>query len=340
MLKPNKSTAYLVTKPEHVFYLTNFNGEGFVVAMPNSMILATDQRYWLLAKKVKKNGVRLFDLKNGWPAQLDKLLSEVKTLVFEEDHLTISGLERWKKTLPGRQWQHSKGMIRNLRLVKTADELEKLRKAADLGDRILKKLLPEFKPGVTEKQMANRFRQLSDEMADGVSFDPIVAFGVNGAIPHHHSGSTKLKKDDAILIDQGVKWKGYMSDMTRCFFIGKGIPAVQEMYNQLLKAQQAGVNMVRPGINIRDLATSVRALLGKEAKYFTHSLGHGVGLEIHEDPGVSIRTDLELKEGMVITIEPGLYKPSIGGVRIEDTVIVTEDGCEVITKSSKEVQLS
>ncbi|MDP3975938.1 MAG: M24 family metallopeptidase, partial [bacterium] len=244
-------------------------------------------------------------------------------------------LKRWRKILPKRTWKESDGALRKLRLMKRPDELECLRRAAAIGDQILRKVLKQMKPGVTEKTMANLFRRYSDELADGVSFDPIVAFGSNGAVPHHHSGEAVLKKNDAILIDQGVKYRGYMSDMTRCFFVGEGIPAVRKMYEQLLEAQRAGVNMVRAGVKISDLDRSVRALLGEDDKYFTHSLGHGVGLEIHEDPSVSGRTELILEAGMVITIEPGLYKPGIGGVRIEDTVIVTEAGCEVMTKSSK-----
>jgi len=335
MLKPDARSAYLITKPEHIFYLTNFDGEGFVLVTKNQVLLATDQRYWLLAKSVRKRGVKLFDIAGKWPSKLQQEMKSIQTVFFEENHLTVSALARWKKLLPKKQWKQSKGVVRKLRLVKSADELDKLRKAAALGDKILKMVLKEMKPGVTEKAMANVFRRYSDELANGVSFDPIVAFGKNGAVPHHHSGPTKLKKNDAILIDQGVNHQGYMSDMTRCFFIGSGIPAVQQMYDQLLAVQQAGVNMVRAGVKISELAQACRAMLGKDAKYFTHSLGHGVGLEIHEDPGVSIRSDVVLEEGMVITIEPGLYKSAVGGVRIEDTVIVTKHGCEVITKSSK-----
>ncbi|MDF2378916.1 MAG: Xaa-Pro peptidase family protein [Candidatus Gracilibacteria bacterium] len=339
MIKLLSSEALLITKSEHIFYLTNFDGEGFVIVTKDGITLATDQRYWLLAKEVKKKGVKLFDLKHGWPEKLNERLKKIKTVLFEERNLTIAGLERWKKILPKRKWKKSGGVVEKMRLIKSDDELENLREAARIGDKILKRVLKEMKPGVTEKTMANLFRKHSDELANGVSFDPIVAFGKNGAVPHHHSGSTKLKKNDAILIDQGVNYKGYMSDMTRCFQIGKGIPAVNDMHVQLLEAQQAGVNMVRAGVNIKDLSIAVRGILGKDQKYFTHSLGHGVGIEIHETPGVSSRTDMVLKAGMVITIEPGLYKPGIGGVRIEDTVIVTEDGCEVITKSSKKTQL-
>lgn len=335
MIKARPSEAYLITKPEHVFYLTNFDGEGFVIVDEHGITLATDQRYWLLAKKIKKSGVKLFDLKSGWSEELSLNFIHARTVHFEEEHLTVAALTKWENMLPGRIWKKSEGYIRKVRMIKREDELEKLTMAASLGDKVLKKVLPMIKPGVTELHIANLLRQYSHEYADGVSFPPIVAFGKNGAVPHHHSDGTKLKKNDAILIDQGVKYKGYMSDMTRCFFIGKGIPAIRKMYDQLLVAQQAGVNMVRAGVMISDLDAAVRALLGKENKYFTHSLGHGVGLEVHEDPGVSGRSDVVLKEGMVITIEPGIYKAGVGGVRVEDTVIVTKNGCEVITRSSK-----
>lgn len=339
MLKPPSLSAYLITKPEHIFYLTNFDGEGFVIVDEKGTTLATDQRYWLLAQKVKKKGVKLFDLKGQWTEALSMKFTHVRQFFFEEEHLTVAALAKWESIFKGRIWKKSEGALRKMRLVKREDELEKLRMAAAIGDKVLKKVLPMIKPGVTERSIANLLRQYSFEYADGVSFPPIVAFGKNGAVPHHHSDDTKLKKNDAILIDQGVKYQGYMSDMTRCFFVGSGIPAVKKMYDELLKAQQAGVNMVRAGVKISDLDKAVRAILGKENKYFTHSLGHGVGLEIHEDPGVSSRVDTILEPGMVITIEPGIYKAVIGGVRIEDTVIVTEDGCEVMTRSSKRAQL-
>jgi Xaa-Pro aminopeptidase len=334
-LQLKASEALLITTPEHIAYLTDFDGEGFVVITKKEIMLATDQRYWLLAKSVKKKSVKLFDIKGSWPEKLREHLKSTKTLYFEDEHITISELKRWKRILPKRKWKSSESAIRKQRLIKNGDELDKLRMAAKIGDKVLNKVLKHLKPGVTEKQIANLFRQYSNELANGVSFDPIVAFGVNGAVPHHHSGNQKLKKNDAILIDQGVNYQGYMSDMTRCFFIGKGIQAVQEMYENLAKAQQAGVNMVRPGVKISDLAVAVRAMLGKEEKYFTHSLGHGVGMEVHEAPGVSTRSDVILEPGMVITIEPGIYKAKIGGVRIEDTLVVTEGGCEVITKSTK-----
>jgi len=335
VIKAKPSEATLVTKPEHIFYLTNFDGEGFVIIDEHGMTLATDQRYWLLAKKVKKPGVKLLDLKHGWSEDFSLNFIHVRTVHFEEEHLTVAALAKWEKILHGRIWKRSEGYVRNIRLIKREDELKKLRMAAALGDKVLKKVLPMIKPGVTERHIANLLRQYSNEYADGTSFPPIVAFGKNGAFPHHHSDDTKLKKNDAILIDQGVKYQGYMSDMTRCFSIGKGIPVIRKMYDELLVAQQAGVNMVRAGVKIHDLDTAVRGLLGKENKHFTHSLGHGVGLEVHEDPGVSGRNETILKAGMVITIEPGIYKAGIGGVRIEDTVIVTEDGCEVITRSLK-----
>lgn len=335
MLKTYKNSAYLITKPEHVFYLTNFHGEGFAVATGNSIILATDQRYWLMAKQAKKKGVKLFDLKSGWQEKLNEELKAARTIYFEDDHLTVSALAGWKKTLPKKSWKKTDQALKQFRLIKSEVELEALRKAAAIGDKILKKAKARLKPGVTEREIAGFIRSQAFAMADGYSFNPIVAFGVNAASPHHDVTDKKLKMNDAVLIDMGVKYRRYMSDMTRCFFIGKGISEVKLMYEKLLEAQMAAVNMVRPGVRIKNLCLAVRSMLGKDARYFTHSLGHGIGLKVHEGPTVSARKDDILKKGMVITIEPGLYKPGIGGVRIEDTVIVTENGSEVITKSPK-----
>lgn len=332
--------AQLVTQMENVFYLTGFKGSaGFVIMTPKETLLAVDQRYWLKAKNTKKRHVTLFDLSGNWSEKLQKRLRPFSEILFDEQHMTVSGLKRWKKLLPKKRWLSDKNVIHQQRLVKTQEELEYLRHAAALGDKVLKKVLPHLKTGVSEKYIANLFRQYSNELAEGVSFDPIVAFGKNGALPHHASGETRLRKHDAILIDQGVQYQGYMSDMTRCFFIGKGLPQVQKMYEQLLVVQASAVQMVREGVRISDLAAATRALLGKDERFFTHSLGHGIGLEVHEAPGVSMKSDTILRAGMVITIEPGIYKEGVGGVRIEDTVIVTEDACEVITKSSKKPNL-
>ncbi len=334
------ASAVLVTKPEHVFYLTGFSGEGFAIATAKKTLLATDMRYWILAKEVKKKEVKLFKLAWPWEERIREELKAVKTMIFEEDHLTVEGLSRWKKRLPGKQWKENKGMLKKLRLVKSPEELRRLREAAQIGDLVLKKALKALRPGVTEKSVANLLRQYAHEFGDGVSFDPIVAFGKNAAIPHHHSGQTKLKKDDMILIDEGAKYRGYMSDMTRCFQAGNGIPEVVRMYELLFQVQKKTVAMVKPGISVRELDKAARTMLGKEDKYFTHSLGHGVGVEIHEDPPVSSRCNTVLQAGMVITIEPGIYKENLGGVRIEDTLIVTKTGCEVITKNTKKLELT
>jgi len=339
MIRINNGSAYLITKPEHVLYLSGFDGEGFLILTRNSKFLATDQRYWLRAKGKIKKTFRLFGLKTGWEKELNKTLNKFKTVCFEEDHLTVSGLRKWKKILPKRKWKESLQVFKKMRLVKTDKELFKMKKAAAFGDVILKKIKGKLKPGITESFIASSIICLAHELADGVSFDPIVAFGKNAAIPHHLHGKTRLKKDDAILIDMGVKYMNYMSDMTRCFFVGKGIAKVRQMHELLLKVQKTAVQMVRPGIKVKDLILAVRGLLGKEAKYFTHGLGHGVGLKIHEGPSLSEKSDDVLDAGMVITIEPGIYKPGIGGVRIEDMVVVKEKGGEVITKSGKKTFL-
>jgi len=339
MIKLKKDTAYLITKPEHVYYLTNFEGEGFVFLTKDYLLLATDQRYWIQAKQSKAKNIKLFCLKDDWQEDLNKKLSHINIIYFEEDHLTVTGLEKNKKLFPKRKWKKSQQVFKKLRLIKDKDELKKIKKAAAIGDIILKNIKPKLKKGVSEYSILELIRAHTFKLADGPSFEPIVAFGKNAACPHHHSGKTKLKKNDAALIDFGVKYQNYMSDMTRCFFVGKGIPKVQLMYEKLLIVQKAAVNMVRPGVRIKDLVLAVKGLLGKDAKLFTHGLGHGVGLKIHEGPSLSENAAGNLETGMVITIEPGLYKTGVGGVRIEDLLVVTKDGSELLTKSSKNTKL-
>ncbi|MDR1798223.1 MAG: aminopeptidase P family protein [Clostridiales Family XIII bacterium] len=231
-------------------------------------------------------------------------------------------------------------------IVKTKKEIETLKAAAAIGSEVFLRILPQLVPGATEKGLAARMTALAKELgADDLSFPPIIASGKNGAQPHAVPTNRMLRKGDFVTIDFGVTKDGFCSDMTRTFFVaggkasgGKGAPrrptAKQaRIYDIVLTAQLAGIEAARPGMACKDLDAVCRGIIEQAGfgRYFIHTTGHGVGTEIHEDPRIGKKSDAVLEAGMVVTIEPGVYIGGWGGVRIEDTVVITEEGCEVIT---------
>lgn len=216
-------------------------------------------------------------------------------------------------------------------MIKDEKEIECLRKSAALLWKGFQYIKMRLHPGAREKQIASEFETFTKERgAKAMAFEPIIAFGKNSAEPHHRAGKDKLQENDIAMIDIGVIVEKYCSDMTRVLFFGEANPRLKKMYEIVKKSQRAALALCKPGTIIEDLNQAARKVLrdaGME-EYFIHGLGHGVGLEIHEAPHFRIDKDLALKANMVITIEPGLYIPDLGGVRYEDTIIITETGYE------------
>ena len=226
-------------------------------------------------------------------------------------------------------------VVKKLRMVKRPYELDCIRRAARAADDAFLYVLKQMKPGVREYEIAAEIQyQLKKAGLDGESFPSIVAAGPHSSRPHAVPGEYKMQKGDFVTIDMGAKYRGYCSDMTRTVVIGEADAKQKEVYDVVLTAQKKAVAAVKPGLHCCELDAVAREYIAAcgYGENFLHSLGHGVGLDIHEMPTVSKSCDIILEPGMVITIEPGVYLPGWGGVRIEDTVIVTEDGCEIITK--------
>ena len=223
-----------------------------------------------------------------------------------------------------------------VRLIKDERELELIEKSAELLWRGFLYLRGRLREGVQEKELAREFEfYVKTEGAEALSFTPIVAFGDHSALPHHRSGSRTLKRGDLVLLDLGVVLEGYASDMTRVIFFGDVAERLQEIYKCVRRAHQAALDLCAPGALISSLDLAARKEMGDDEKYFVHSLGHGIGLEVHEAPRISKERDKEtLKEGMVITIEPGLYLPGLGGVRYEDMVVITKSGYRNLFKQT------
>jgi len=253
---------------------------------------------------------------------------------------SMAALENMKKDLPGvTQWASCQDVINQLRMVKSQRELMAIRIAVRMGDEAFARALPQIRPAMTEWEIRVLLRGVMDQVSQGESFETIVCAGANASCCHHHPSLRPLRKGQELLIDMGVKVDSYCSDMTRVVFFGPPSPKLREVYRIVLAANQRAIAGVRAGMTSHVADRLARQVVEKAGygKYFGHSLGHGVGLLVH-DPG-ALRcngTDV-LPEGMVVTIEPGIYLPGVGGVRIEDMVVLRAKGCEVLTATSKDL---
>ncbi len=340
-LAGHKIDALLVTNPTNIRYLTGFvssNATLVITASGHSLYL-TDARYIEAARnKVEADAVEL--LKGDvFKAVRDGLKGHgVRRLGFEADHLSHAQALKLLDTLGTRRCKAVSGVVESVRAVKEPDEIAAIRKAVRLGERGFRHILPLLRPGVREREIAIELEFFF--MANGgekLAFDPIVAFGPGAAVPHHATGRRKLRETDVVLIDWGVTVAGYSSDLTRTLLPPRMPRRTREIYQVVLEAQRAAIERIRPRAKLAAPDKAARDVI-EAAGYgerFTHSLGHGIGLDVHEQPGLSSRSEGTLRAGMVMTVEPGIYIPGRLGVRIEDDVLVTAAGHEVLSRLPK-----
>lgn len=324
----------------NVFYLTGFASSlSYLVVTPTETLLMVDGRYIEAAQAaVRHCEVRLFKKASvsfgAW-----RRASGAKRIVLEGS-IPWSQWQQFAEWMPGVEWIEGGSMILDLRLVKSASEVAAIAASARLNDRVFEAALQAARPGATEIDVRNAIRNAANiGGAERESFDCIVAAGASGSRPHHAPGGTPLESGQLLLIDLGMVVEGYCSDMTRVVALGGKRPPTRLMkaYEAVLDAEEHALAAVGPGVLCRDLhELAVKRLQSRGlAKYFTHSLGHGVGLEIHEAPSLNASSEMLLKPGMVITIEPGVYLPGLGGIRIEDLVVVTRSGHRVLSRTPK-----
>ena len=231
-------------------------------------------------------------------------------------------------------------MIEKLRMIKTDDEIRTIRRAAEIADEAFSHILTFIKPGVTELEVSNELEFFMRRLgASESSFDTIVASGKRSALPHGVATGKTIENGDMVTLDFGALYDGYVSDITRTVAVGEPTEELKKIYHIVLEAQMRACSALKPGMTGKEADAVARDYI-KDHGYgeaFGHSTGHGIGLEVHEGPGLSFRSDTVLKPGMVVTVEPGIYVPGLGGVRIEDDVLITEDGCELLTSSPKEL---
>jgi Xaa-Pro aminopeptidase len=263
-------------------------------------------------------------------AKLAKKLKSVQTVTVEKS-TSVAAFEALKKNIKGRV-KAVANIIEPQRVSKDNSEIAAIRAAAQIADQALQRTLRYIKQGITENELAGTLDFQIRKLGGRSSFETIVAFGSNASRPHHQPGKRKLKKNDTVLIDFGVRFKNYCCDLTRCFTVGKPSAFYKKVYDAVQKAQAAAIKMVKPGVEFRQVDAAAREVIRKyDLPVYGHGTGHGLGLELHEEPVISHDSKGKLQEGMVFTIEPGVYIPGKTGVRIEDDILVTGNGCSILT---------
>ncbi len=316
----------LIEDPTDLYYLTGLKLSKGVLIIGKKPILCVDGRYTLVAKHSFPYQVASFE-------ELEGIVKEKKpkTVYFDGDKTPYTRYESLKKHLNQEAILEAEHYpLKTLREIKSIHEIALLKKSALINQKALQKAFSFLKEGVTEQEIAKKFMIAALELgAEKTAFDPIIAFGENTALPHHRASIRKLKKHDPVLMDVGIVYQGYASDMTRTCFFHEGSKELMDLRSKVISLQQQILDFVKPGITTKDLADFAKKEIESMGPYkMVHSLGHGLGLEVHEFPRLSLKAEEEtiLKPGMVITIEPGIYIEGVGGFREEDTVVVTEKG--------------
>ncbi|MBZ9749241.1 Xaa-Pro peptidase family protein [Deinococcus sp. HMF7604] len=330
-----------LSSPANIRLLSGFSSgaDAKLLVTPGGVTLYTDARYEVQAGEE----TRLPSFIARPPATLEHAAAQVDglRLGFEADHLTVAALDELHAHWPGTTLEPLGTLLRDIRTVKDAAEIEAIRDAQVLADQVFAEVRPLIRAGVRELDIALEIELRLRRAGAASAFDIIVASGPRGAMPHGVASERVIEDGDLVTVDMGARLRGYNSDMTRTVAVGEPGEDLRRVYRAVLEAEEAAVQAVRPGVRAADLDTLARDILTGHGlgEAFAHSLGHGIGLEVHEAPGLrSLHQPSPdvLQAGMVITIEPGAYLPGVGGVRIEDLVLVTEDGYEVLSHSEKE----
>jgi Xaa-Pro aminopeptidase len=338
-----KADALLVSLPANILYLSGFSGSsGLLVVEPHRATLFTDSRYTFQARQ-EVHGARIVIIKAGLLKAAGDFLAARRgriRLAGSLKHLTVAQKAVFDARLGKRlRWSDDGGVIEKLRAVKSEFEIDVMRDAAILISNVFQKVVPHIRVGATELELAARIEyEIKLGGGSGPSFESIVASGPRSSWAHAKPSSKPLAKNELVVFDQGAILRAYCSDLTRTVHMGRASSKVRGLYDAVLEAQQAAKAAIRPGVTAGAVDAAARNSLKKRglAKYFTHSTGHGLGLEIHEMPRVGRGEETVLQESMVITIEPGVYLDGIGGIRIEDDVVVTKSGAVDLTTAPRD----
>lgn len=335
--------AILITSSYNLRYFSGFRGsEGVAIIGKSFRTLFVDSRYTVAAKGEAPD----FEVTEFSAGKLIESINEkleqnnIHSIGFENSVMTVMDFERYRDGLGNIELTGVDNKLNLLRMVKTDEEIAYLRRAEKIGDLAFEKVFPKIKAGALECEIAAELEyQMRLLGADGASFETIVVSGAKSSMPHGMPDATKLKRGDFVTMDFGCIYNGYCSDMTRTVVIEKATDEQIKIYQTVLKAQLAGLEAIREGVEGKEADKVARGIISDAGygKFFGHSLGHGVGLQIHELPNLSPMSDIILKENMVVTCEPGIYIEGLGGVRIEDMVVVQKSGIDNLTTSPKDL---
>jgi len=338
-----KLDCLLVTHPANWYYLTGFTGEsGALVVSPDGATIVTDGRFTVQAKE-ETGGVRIELQQGNLYAAVGAFLRKKRwnRIGYDANQLTVTQWNTLRKALGSRaRGDEATGLVERLRMRKDAQELAVMRRAAILAGEVLEGVLKLVRPGVRESELGAEIEyQMKKRGASGASFETIVASGPRGAFPHARPTAKKLRKNELVVLDLGAILGHYCSDMTRTVHVGRASKRVRKWYRSVQEAQEAAVAAVQAGVTCGEVDAAAREVLKKNGleQYFVHSTGHGLGLEVHEEPRVARGQTVRLEAGNVITIEPGVYMEGVGGIRIEDDVVVQAGRNEILTRVKRDL---
>jgi Xaa-Pro aminopeptidase len=342
-LRDAQSPAFLVSNLSSVQWLTGFTGSaGIAIVTPDTGLLITDSRYTLqAAEQCADMPSRTF---SNPTSQNDFLYEQMQSLQirrigYDEENVTVANLRRWTEKFEGIELFPMQDPVATLRMVKSAEEVRRIREACRLTDACLEHILPMVRPGITEYDLLIEVEVFLRRQGSETAFPAIVVSGERSARPHGQPSQKRLEVGDFVTFDIGARFEGYCSDITRTVVVGEASDRHREVYAQVLKAQTAALEALKPGANGREVDALARRILDEKglAPFFGHGLGHGLGALVHDSGRLSSSSDQTIETGQVWTVEPGVYLEGFGGVRIEDDALVTHDGVEVLTHFTKEL---
>lgn len=341
LLNNQSIDAFYITYIPNVRYLSKFSGS------TGSIILTRDKKYFITDFRYKEQSaieIKGFEIIINYEStkEINSIFEKnrLKSVGFEAGHLSYNAVENNKKNFPGIKFVPLLDEIEKLTVQKTPEEIEAIKKAIEITDQTFSKVLKLIKPGVRELDISAEITYTHKKLgALKDSFEPIVASGWRGALPHGVATDKIIKEGEMVTLDIGCQYNGFCSDMTRTVSVGKPSDELLKMYNIVYDSQRMAVEKARAGMSSKQLDSVSRDYINSKgyAENFGHGLGHGLGIEVHEMPGVNQRVEVPLLENSVITIEPGIYKENVGGVRIEDDILLKDGGCEVLNKSVREL---
>ena len=327
----------IISNTINIKYLTNIDAEGTLILTRKENIYITDGRYIEQVHSILTlyDEIIVYDMHDVSKEDYENFFMFCENVGFEENYVTYAGYKELIRKYKINNLVETEHIIEKQRMIKDIDEINNLQKACEITDNCFKYIISYIKPGMTEKQIADEIEEYYKQRTDGLAFDTIVASGENSAKPHAVPSNRKIQEKDIITIDMGCKVNGYCSDMTRTIFVGEMTDEMKKIYDLVLKNQVQTLEQMKDGVSTRMLTKMVQNDFRFYDYDLIHSLGHGVGMEIHEAPYIGISSDTNLKENMIVTDEPGIYIPGKFGIRIEDTVQITKFGSISLTKSEK-----